>query len=198
VTEPTQVQRCQVCQHPSVLGINTAITNGKSYRAISRDYHIGSEASGTFKPDHQKVKRHAERCLATSFQEIQKTSMEVQGAAIHVRLKELEAHVDKVIQDAQEGDIVMVGDTPLLDEEGHPRTHRTTSHLRVILGAVRESRQTQALIAKLAGAMPDEDTEGAEAAREGLKDPKVRALVQEMEKRLAELQTEAGHDQVTN
>lgn len=182
---PEPVRRCPVCEHPSVLGINQAILNGKPFRAIARDFRVGSERSGTFTPDHKKVTRHAERCLATSFQKIQDANLTAQGAAIQARMLELDGHVNTVLKDALEGEPVMMGDTPLLNEDGSPMTRR---NLRVILAAVREGRHNAALLAKLSGAVPDEDHEALEKARAGLQDPQARRIVQELEERLAQLE----------
>lgn len=192
MSEP--VRRCPVCEHPSVLGINQAILNGKPFRAIARDFKVGSEASGKFRPDHKKVTRHAEGCMATSYQKVQESNLTAQGEALVARMRELDAHVDTVLQEALEGDPVMVGDTPLLNDDGSPVTRR---NLRIILGAVREGRHNTALRAKLAGAMPEEDQSALELARKGLEDPVVRRHLQEMEARLAELETEQGRDKVT-
>jgi len=194
VTEP--VRRCPVCDHPSVLGINQAILNGKPFRQIARTYKIGSERSGEFRPDHKKVIRHAEGCMATSFQKVQETGLTAQGEAIQARLRFLDEQVDTAIQDALKGEEVMMGDAPLLGEDGHPVTRRTISHIRALLAAVREGRQNAALVAKLAGAMPEEDLDALDRARQGLEDPAVRRLVQQMEERLAELESQAGRDQV--
>lgn len=185
---------CQVCEHPSVLGVNQAILNGKSYRAIARDFKIGSERSGTFRPDHKKVIRHAEECMATSYQKVQEANLTAQGEALVARMKELDGHVDTVLAEALEGEPIMVGDVPLLQDDGSPMTRR---NLRVILAAVREGRHNTALRAKLAGAMPDEDADALEQARKGLEDPEVRRLVQQMEERLAELESAQGRDKVT-
>jgi hypothetical protein len=190
------VRRCQVCEHPSVLGINQAILNGKSYRAISRDYRIGSERSGSFKADHAKVRRHAEGCMATSFQKVQEANLTAQGEAIHARMKYLDEQVDVAIADALKGEPQMIGDTPLLEDDGSVKMVRSMGHVRALLAAVREGRQNAALVAKLAGAMPDEDADALEHARKGLEDPAVRALVQQMEQRLAELESEQGRDKI--
>lgn len=194
MTEP--IRRCPVCDHPSVLGINQAILNGKPFRQIARTYKIGSERSGEFRPDHKKVIRHAEGCMATSFQKVQESNLTAQGEAIQARLRFLDEQVDTAIQDALKGEEVMMGDAPLLDENGHPVTRRTISHIRALLAAVREGRQNAALVAKLAGAMPEEDLDALDRARQGLEDPAVRRLVQQMEERLAELETAQGRDQV--
>lgn len=196
MSEAQPVRRCPVCEHPSVLGINAAILNQKSYRAIARDFRIGSERSGEFKPDHSKVRRHVDGCMATSFQQIQESNLTLQGEAIHARLKFLDEQVDTVIKDALEGQPIMVGDAPLLNDDGTPQTVRTPSHLRALLGAVREGRHNAALTAKLSGAMPEEDAGALENARKGLEDPDARKLVQQLEQRLAELENAAGRDQV--
>lgn len=180
------VRRCVVCEHPSVLAINAAVLNGKSYRAIARDFKIGSEASGTFRPDHKKVLRHAEGCMSTSYQEVQKTNLVGQGEAIHARMKELEEHVNTVLADALEGRIVMVGDVPMLNDDGSPKRERTTGDLRVIIAAVREGRHNQALIAKLAGALPEGDEGEMDDLRKLLEMPEARALVVKLEGMLAE------------
>jgi hypothetical protein len=179
------VQRCAVCEHPSVLGINAAILNGKSFRAIARDFKIGSERSGTFTPDHKKVSRHAERCMATSYQQIQETNLTTQGKAIQARLQYLDEQVDLAIADAREGEVVMVGDAPMLDADGQQMRRRSAAHLRVLLAAVREGRHNQALIAKLAGALPDEDGTELEAMKRLLESPEARRLVQQLEEVLA-------------
>lgn len=191
------VRRCPVCDHPSVLGINQAILNGKAYRAIARDYKIGSERSGTFTPDHKKVSRHAEGCMATSFQAVQEQNLTAQGVAIQARMKFLDEQVDQAIQDALEGEPVMIGDTPMLNDDGSPMKVRRASHLRVLLAAVREGRQNQALIAKLSGAVPDEDQDALEAARAAQENPEVRQLLVQVEELLAKAQTAAGDDKIT-
>lgn len=194
MTEP--VQRCPVCEHPSILGINQAILNGKSYRGVARDFRIGSERSGTFYPNHKKVSRHAERCMATSFQQIQETNLTAQGVAIAARLAYLDEQVDTAIADALKGEVVFIGDAPMLDDEGKPVERRSISHVRALLAAVREGRQNAALKAKLAGAMPEEDGDALAAARAGLEDPAVRALLHQMEERLAEMEAAQGRDKI--
>lgn len=189
--------RCPVCDHPSVLGINQAILNGKSFRAIARDFRVGSERSGEFRPNHHKISRHAEKCMATSFQKLQEANLTAQGAAIQARLKYLDEQVDQAITDALKGEVVMVGDAPMLDEDGKPMERRSIAHVRALLAAVREGRHNAALMAKLAGALPEEDQDALEKARAGLEDPTVRRLVQQMEERLAELETQQGRDQVS-
>lgn len=190
-------RRCSVCEHPSVLGINQAILNGKAYRAIARDYKIGSERSGTFKPDHSKVLRHAEGCMATSYQKVQETNLTAQGVAIQARLDFLDEQVDTAIADALKGHVIMVGDVPLLEEDGTPKTERSVSHIRALLAAVREGRHNAEVKAKLAGAIPDKDQEALDRLRQGLEDPETRKMIQELEERLAAAEAEAGQDQVT-
>jgi hypothetical protein len=189
--------RCGVCEHPSVLGINQAILNGKSYRAIARDFKVGSERSGTFKPNHAKVRLHAEKCMSTSYQQIQETNLTTQGKAIQARLDFLDQQVDTVIADALKGHLVMVGDAPLLNDDGSEKRERSVSELRALLAAVREGRHNAEVKAKLAGAMPEQDQGALERSRLGLEDPAVRKLVQQMEELLAKKETEAGRDQVT-
>lgn len=190
------VRRCPICEHQSVSAINAAILNGKSYRRIAEDFKIGSSASGTFKPDHKKVSRHAEKCMATSYQQIQKESLSSQGRAIQERLKHLDDQVDVAIADALEGEVLMVGDAPMLDNDGQPVRQRSVSHLRVLLAAVREGRHNQALMAKLAGALPDEDEAALEAARLGLDNPEIRSLVQQIEELLAKSADAAGQNKI--
>jgi len=190
------VRRCAVCAHPSILGINAAILNGKPFRAIARDFKIGSERSGTFTPDHKKVTRHAEGCMATSFQQIQDTNLTAQGEAIQARLRFLDEQVDTAIKDALEGEPVMVGDAPLLNDDGSPKMRRSIAHVRALLAAVREGRQNAALVAKLAGAMPEEDLEALERARAGLDNPEVRRLMLQVEELLAQQAQEAGHNKL--
>lgn len=192
------VRRCPVCEHPSVLGINQAILNGKSYRAIARDWKIGSEASGEFRADHKKVVRHAEKCMATSYQEVQKTNLTAQGEALTARLKYLDEQVDTVIQDALRGHIVMVGDTPMLDDTGKVQHERSIPELRALLAAVREGRQNAALRAKLAGALPEEDPAEMEAAQAALANPEVRRLLAQVEETLAAQAQAAGHNALDN
>lgn len=194
MTEP--VRRCPICEHASVSAINAAILNQKSYRRIAEDFKIGSTASGTFKPDHKKVIRHAEKCMATSYQQIQQESLSSQGRAIQERMKHLDDQVDVAIADALEGEPVMMGDTPLLNDDGTVQRIRTTAHLRVLLAAVREGRHNAALIAKLAGALPDEDEAALEAARAGLDNPEVRRLVQQVEEILAAAAQAEGRNKI--
>ncbi len=190
------VRRCQVCQHPSVLGINQAILNGKSYLSLARDYKIGSTASGDFKPDHKKVTRHAEGCLKTSYQQVTDQNLSQQGQALTARMKFLDEQVETAIKDALEGEVLMVGDTPMLEDDGSPKRVRTWRDTRTLLAAVREGRQNVVVVAKLAGAMPDDDMDALEQVREGLLDPEVRRLTQELEERLAANQAANGGDRV--
>ncbi len=189
------VRRCPVCEHPSVLAINHAILNNKSYRAIARDFRIGSEASGTFRPDHKKVVRHAEGCMATSYQQVQEESLSTQGRAIQERMKWLDEQVDVVVADALAGEVLMLGDVPLLNDDGSEKRIRTVAHLRALLAAVREGRQNQALLAKLAGALPEGDDD-ADLMRQALENPEARRLVQELERVLAEAAQAAGQNQI--
>ena len=108
--------------------------------------------------------------------------------------KELKGLQDN--QDALKGHVLMSGDTPLLDDEGQPKTERTIYHIRTLLAAVREGRHNQALIAKLAGALPEGD-DPAEATRELLKDPAMRRLLAQMEARAGELEQQTGKDTVS-
>lgn len=190
------VRRCAICEHDSVAAINAAILNGKAYRAIARDFRIGSSKSGTFHPDHKKVLRHAEGCLATSYREVQQESLTAQGRAIQERMKHLDAQVDVAIAEALEGEPLMAGDTPLLNDDGTPQRVRTVAHMRVLLAAVREGRHNAALIAKLAGALPDEDEAALEAARLGMENPEVRALVQQIEELLAAAAQAEGRNKI--
>lgn len=196
MAESTPVRRCPVCSHDSVSAINAAILNGKSYRRIAEDFKIGSTASGTFRPDHKKVSRHAENCLSASYQQVQQETMTQQGRAIQERMKWLDEQVDVAVADALKGEPVMIGDTPALNDDGSPQLVRTISHLRVLLAAVREGRHNQALLAKLAGALPDEDAEALEAARAGLENPEVRKLVQQIEEQLANAAQAEGRNQI--
>lgn len=189
-----EVRNCPVCNHPSLSAINTAILNGKTFRAIARDFQIGSDASGKFVPNHHKVSRHANKCLTAAYQHVQEERLSGQGVAIQVRLQELDEHVDKVLTTAWAGEPVMVGDIQDVDADGNPKVR---VNLRVILAAVREARHNADLTAKLAGALPEGDGTEGQAARAALEDPTLRRLNQEMETRLAELERAEGNDKVT-
>lgn len=168
-----------------MLGINAAVLNGKSYRAIARDFKIGSESSGSFRPDHKKVMRHAEGCMETSYQKVQESNLTAQGEVLHARMKFLDEQVDVAIADALKGEPLMVGDVPMLNDDGSPQTVRTVAHVRALLAAVREGRQNAALVAKLAGALPESDEAELEAMRKMLDNPAARHLVVKLEELLA-------------
>lgn len=184
--------RCQVCEHPSRLAIDQAILNGKSHRAIARDFNIGSGV-GTdhFKADHKKISRHIERCMGEAYRAAKEADLEASGLALVNRMKHLDDVVDEVLARARKGEPMVDSDgIPLLDEEGQPRRlFRET----VLLAAIREARRNTEMRAKLAGVTPEGDEGALEAAKAALASPEARRLLTQLDEALARGDQELSH-----
>lgn len=174
--EPTPVHRCQVCEHESRQAIEQALVNGKSARGISRQFYIGSGGTdpATFKPDHSKVTKHRDRCMAATFQAATTEARVEAGSALIARVAEADQAIDEVLARARRGEA-------MFDPEGMPMidmlTGQQVRHYResTILAAVDRMVKVTDLRARLAGAIPDEDRDAIEQARAALDSPASRA-----------------------
>lgn len=169
---------CEVCQHPDRGAIDMALVNGKSLRAIARDFAIGTPAAG-----HHKVARHRDQCMADAYQSQTAAVVEASGAALVDRMRHLDDVVDEVIRRAREGTVLRDEHGPMMDDDGRPiRTYKDGT----ILAAIREARRNTELRARLAGAMTEGDEEAMAAARLALQSPEARRAVQDLEAMLAD------------
>lgn len=173
-------KRCQVCTHPSRLAIEQAILNAKPKSAIARDFGFTYTRSsdGATMPNHKAIARHAGRCMANAYERAVANQENKSGEQIVKRLEQLDEEVDRVIEAARKGFPVMVGDVPLLDDEGRQVMRHDW---RLLLAAVREGRANAELVAKLAGKV-EGDAGDLEAARRHLESPEARRLLQELER----------------
>ena len=188
----TRTHPCQVCQHLSRDAIDQAIVNGKSHRAVARDFGIGSGTPGTetFKPDHKKVARHVEQCMGEAFRASKAAAQEASGDALVARMRELDAAVDEVLERTRAGKVVTDEHGPVLDPEtGQPLRVYMDSTL---LAAVREARRNTELRARLGGAMSADEAAQVELMRRGLEQPGVRAQVAALEQALMRSETPGG------
>jgi hypothetical protein len=155
--------------------------------SIARTFGFTYEGKdGEPKPDHKIVKRHRDRCMPDAYQEAVKDAKTTSGLQIANRLKYLDDQVDLVIETARKGHPVMVGDAPLLDEEGKPVWAIHVAELRALLAAVREGRQNAELLGRLAGTVTDPDDEAMEAIRQAQMDPKVRKALADLDRLMAD------------
>lgn len=171
--------RCPVCSHESRAAIEQAILNGKPKATVARTFGFTYTrgADGKVMGNHKVIQKHLDACMGEAFQKALEDRELASGEAMATRLRVLEAEVDKVIERANEGSVVMVGDVPLLDDEG--RQVRTYDN-RLILAAVREARANVELVAKLAGKV-ETDPEDLEATRMHLRSPEARRLLARLE-----------------
>lgn len=176
--------RCRICQHDDRKAIETAILANKSKLGIAKTFRLGStNKAGEFVPDHKLVTRHVERCMATNVQAAVAKERTVSGHAIVSRLRHLDEVVDKVLEAAMEGSPVTDSTgTPLLNPDGSPVVR---ANHKLALDAVKQARANAEMLAKLAGAAPEEAASAAEAARQALVDPEARRLLNDVEARLA-------------
>lgn len=166
---------CGICIHDSRLAIEQAILNGKPLTQIARQFGITyTSAKGAEVGDHKAVQRHRDNHMAAAYQAAVQDREVKSGQAMADRLAQLEAEVDKVIARANEGEVVMVGDVPLLDDEGREMRRYDS---RLLLAAVREARGNVELLAKLAGAIPEGKAEELDAIRRRLENPQTRRLL---------------------
>lgn len=175
---------CSVCSHPDRLSIEQALVSGKGLRPVARDFGIGSGKQGTtgFRPDHKKVERHRDRCMAESYQAaVQERTLE-SGNALVSRMAELDAAVDESLARLRAGMPVKDENGPMLDEDGNVLRHYAEGTL---LAAVREARRNVEMRARLAGSLPEAAQGDVDAARAALNDAEARRLVVELENHLA-------------
>lgn len=170
---------CGVCVHPSRKAIETAILNQKSMTAIARDFGFTYTRTkdDAVVGDHKAIQRHRDGCMPGAYQRAMEEREVQSGVAIAARLEELEEHVSKVLDEAWKGVPVVVGDVPLLNEDGSPVMRHD---LRLVLAAVREGRGNMELLGKLTG-RTEQDPEDLDAVRKHLSSPEARRLLAELE-----------------
>lgn len=171
-------RRCRVCTHDSRPAIEQAILNGKAHAAVAKTFGFTYTRSkdGKVLGDHKVIANHIDH-MGDAFRKAMDERDLASGEALALRLRNLEAEVDKVLERANEGRPVMVGDTPLLDDEG--RTVMVYDN-RVILAAVAQARANVEMMAKLAGKI-ETDPEDLDTVRKHLTSPKARRLLAELE-----------------
>lgn len=176
--------RCRVCSHDSRAAIEQAILNGKPKASVAKTFGITYTQSKTGKVvgNHKVIQHHLDRCMGEAFQKSLEAREMASGEAMATRLRVLEAEVDKVLDRANQGEVVMVGDVPLLDDEG--RQVRRYDN-RLILAAIREARGNVELLAKLAGKV-ENDAEDTDAVRRHLQSPEARRLLARLEELAAQ------------
>lgn len=183
-------RQCAVCGHDSRSAIEQAILNGKAMSQVARTFGFTYTRSkdGATVPDHKIVQRHRDQCMPDAYQRSVADRDAETGTAIAARLRRLDDEVDKVIQSANEGQPIMVGDIPLLDDEGRQVMRHDW---RLLLAAVREGRANAELLAKLAGKVEGENTD-LDAIRAHLSNPKARKMLADLEALAAEQQDASG------
>lgn len=170
---------CAVCVHASRAAIEQAILNRKAASHIAREFGFTYTRSkdGETVPDHRIVTRHRDQHMGRAYQTAVQEAEVQSGVAIAKRLEHLDDQVDLVIQAATKGEPVIVGDAPLLDDDG-----RTVMRYdwRLLLAAVGHGRANAELLAKLAGKV-EQDPQDLEAIRRHLDNPQARKLLAELE-----------------
>lgn len=184
---------CAVCIHPSRAAIEQAILNGKAASGIARDFGFTytrrtGEKAGEEAPDHRIVTRHRDQHMGKAYATAVAEREVQSGVAIAKRLEVLDEKVDLAIEHALEGEPVLVGDAPLLNDDG---TQVMRRDWRLLLAAVREGRANAELLAKLAG-RTESDTPDLDAIRQHLGSPEARKLLQQLEELAAREMTEKG------
>lgn len=168
---------CQVCTHESRAAIEQAILNAKPKAKIARDFGYFYMSKGRQVPNTNAIKRHADRCMKGAYERAHANREKKSGEAIVSRLDMLDAEVDKVIAAVHEGTVVMVGDVPLLDDEGRQVKRHDW---RLLLSAVAQGRANAELQAKLAGKV-EGDPADLDAIRGHLGNPVARRLLAQLE-----------------
>lgn len=178
---------CRVCHHESRAAIEQAILNAKPKSKIARDFGFTYTRRRDEKiiPDHKVISHHADVCMAGAYERAHADREKASGEAILTRLRSLDDQVDAVLDAARKGDPVVVGDVPLLNEDG---TQVVRYDWRLVLAAVREGRANAELAAKLSGRL-ENDPQDPERIREALADPEARRLLAQLEETLAKGQT---------
>lgn len=176
-------RRCPVCSHDSRAAIEQAILNGKPHAQIAKTFGFTYVRGSDDKVmgNHKVIKNHLDH-MGEDFQKAMEDRDLASGEALAARLRVLEAEVDKVIARANEGQVVMVGDVPLLDDEGRQVIRYDN---RLILAAIAQARANVELIAKLAGKVEADPTD-TEATRQHLRSPEARRLLARLDELAAQ------------
>lgn len=179
--------RCRVCTHPDAESIDQAILNGRSLKKLALDFGFSytDGRTGDKVGDHKTLIRHRDKCMVEDVALAIQAKKVDHGVAITKRLDEMDKVVDLVITDAKAGRVVMVGDAPMLEDDGTERRERGTSELRVLLTAVSQARGNAELRAKLMGAIESDDSDEVEKIRRAQEDPEIRKALAELDERLA-------------
>lgn len=183
---------CSVCVHPSRLAIEQAVLNQKPLATIAKDFGITytRRKDDAQVGDHKVIQRHRDQCMADAYQKAVADRQGESGTEIAARLRYLDEKVTETIEAAMVGEPVMVGDVPLLDDEGRPMMRRDW---RLLLAAVREGRGNAELLAKLAG-RTDDDPADADLTRADLENPDIRRHLAEVERlRMEHDRAKDGH-----
>lgn len=178
------MSRCPVCSHESRAAIEQALMNGKPKATVAKTFgftYIRS-SDGREIGNHKALQKHVDKCMGEAFQKALADKELASGEAMVTRLRNLEAQVDKVIERANEGRVLMVAGVPLLDDEGK---QITVYDDRILLAAVREARANVDLLARLAGKVEGEPAD-LDTVRRHLTDPRARKALAELEAIAAE------------
>lgn len=175
---------CRICHHGSRAAIEQAILNLKPKSQIARDFGFvyTRHSDGREMPDHKVIQRHMDRCMGNAYQAVKDETEQASGFAIAARLAYLDEQVTAAIEAARKGFPVMVGDIPLLDDEGRQVMRYDW---RLVLAAVREGRQNADLSARLAGKL-EQDPQDLGVIRGHLDTPEARALLARLERMAAD------------
>lgn len=179
--------RCPVCSHDSRAAIEQAILNGKPKAQVALTFGFTYTRGSDQKVmgNHKVITNHLEH-MGEAFQKAMEDRDLASGEAMAARLRVLEEQVDVVIQRANAGKPLMVGDVPLLDDEGR---QVMVYDNRLLLAAIGHARANVELIAKLAGKV-ENDPEDLDKVRQHLRSPEARRLLA----RLDELAAKAPQD----
>lgn len=166
--------RCPVCSHDSRAAIEQAILNGKPKAQVAKTFGFTYTRSkdGAVLGNHKVIANHLAH-MGDAFKESMDARELASGEAMATRLRVLEAEVDRVIERANKGEPVMVGDVPLLNEDGSPVLRYDN---RLLLAAIGHARANVELIARLAGKVEADPTD-TESVRQHLRSPEARRLL---------------------
>jgi ribosomal protein S28E/S33 len=175
--------RCPVCSHASRAAIEQAILNGKPKAQVAKTFGFTYTRSkdNAVVGNHKVIANHLDH-MGEAFRETMEGRELASGEAMAVRLRVLEAEVDKVIERANKGEPVMVGDVPLLHDDGSPVMRYDN---RLLLAAISQARANVELIAKLAGKVEADPTD-TESVRQHLRSPEARRLLARLDELAAQ------------
>jgi hypothetical protein len=178
--------RCPVCSHDSRAAIEQAILNGKPKAQVALTFGFTYVRGSDQKVmgNHKVITNHLDH-MGDDFRKAMEDRDLASGEAMAARLRVLEAEVDGVLERANRGEVVMVGDVPLLDDEGRQIMRYDN---RLILAAIAQARANVELIAKLAGKVENDPTD-LDSVRQHLRSPEARRLLARLEE-LAAAQTD--------